>query len=388
MPMASDVQFSVIKYLYSVSGCRQCNVRDASDNMSESSQISRIQRKRLWPWGVRLVVGLALLVFVFSRGVSLARVMEILGEGNPWRVGFALGVAVVGELLTAYKWSVLMRVIGGMLPPLVAIRASFIGMFYNNFLPGSVGGDIVRVLMISRYAGGKARAVASTFMQRNTGLAGLFFFGIPAAFLWPMRVELPLEIEVPEGAGWLLDTRVWMVGAAMGYCGVNIALFSRRMYGGIWAFLQRLAGMDGVVGGPEKKLRVGLMRPVGYLLEKLRRVHTELHGFRFWLGVPLLISVFTQLVDIFMVWNLAEGLGLGVPFYVLLGAVPVVTLANLIPVTVNGIGLREAMYVALLVAGAGAGRDQAVALSLMHFGVIIMLAAVGGVWQWKISGRI
>lgn len=353
--------------------------------MSESSQISRIQRKRLWPWGVRLVVGLALLGFVFSRGVSLARVVEIIREANPWRLGLALGVAVVGELLTAYKWSVLVRAIGGMLPPLVGIRASFIGMFYNNFLPGSVGGDIVRVLMISRYAGGKARAVASTFMQRNTGLAGLFAFGIPAAFLWPMRVELPLGMEVPEGAGWLLDTRFWLVGAAVGYCGVNMALFSRRVYGGLWGLLQKLARLDGAGEGSETTLRkVGML--VRYLLEKLRRFHTELHGFRFWLGVPLLISVLTQLVDIFMVWNLAEGLDLGVPFYVFLGVVPVVTLANLVPVTVNGIGLREAMYVALLAAGAGVGGDRAVALSLMHFGVIITLAAVGGLWQWKISG--
>src|SRR5690606_26936878 len=100
-------------------------------------------------------------------------------------------------------------------------------MFYNNFLPGSVGGDVVRVLLIARYAGGKAKAAASVFMQRNTGLAGLFAIGIPSSFLWPRIMDWPGELINRHMTDWLHDCRVWLLAAMVGFAGVNALLFNR-----------------------------------------------------------------------------------------------------------------------------------------------------------------
>jgi uncharacterized membrane protein YbhN (UPF0104 family) len=332
--------------------------------MTESSQISNSLRHRLGPLLLRLVIGSALLVFVFTRAADLRHVVETLRQASIPRLLLALVIAATGEVLTAWKWALLVRSIGGRLPLLAAVRASFIGMFYNNYFPGSVGGDVVRVLLIARYAGGKARATASAFMQRNTGVAGLFAIGIPAAFLWPRWMELPGDFLNRPLTAWLHDARAWLIGAALGYAAVNIILFSRGAYDRLWALLHRHI----------------TWRPAGFFLDKIRRFHTELHGFRFWLAAPLAISAATQLLDIFMVWNLAAALNLDIPFHVLLVAVPLVTLANLLPITINGIGLREAMYVALLTSAA-IPPSHAVALSLMQFGVIVALAMVGGILQ-------
>lgn len=354
--------------------------------MNESSHIYSIHPRRLAPLAIRLLVGLAILAFVFSRGADLNQVSQIIKNANPAHILLVLLIAIAGEILTACKWTLLIQYIGGKLPLLDGVRASFIGMFYNNFLPGSVGGDIVRVLLVARHAGGKARALASAFMQRNTGLAGLFVIGIPAAFLWPVRLELPNEFQLTR-LEWLRDCRFWLLTAVVGYGAVNLALFSRQTYSFIWNIFQRTAGHPDQPSAIRQSRKSLLLTPLTYLFQKLRRFHTELHGFRYWLTAPLVISAITQLIDIFMVWNLSQALSVPIPFHILLVAVPMVTLANLIPITINGIGLREAMYVALLTASDSVMPSQAVALSLMHFAIIITLSAIGGLWQWKFSGQ-
>ncbi len=317
--------------------------------------------------GIRLAVGFGLLAFLFMRHADLQQVWKLIAGSSGSHLLFALFIAISGEVITAYKWRLLVSHIGGNLPILTAVKASFIGMFYNNLFPGSVGGDIARVLLIARHAGGKARATASAFMQRNTGLAGLFAIGIPAAYIWPRHLDLPTKsaLNLPE---WMLDVRTWLVGAAIGYAAINTILFSQLAYHRLWSLVR----FERSHPAPSR-----IHHFFNTFMRKLQRFHTELHGYHFWLPLPLVISAFTQLVDICLVYTLAQALGLNVPFHVLLVAVPVVTLANLAPVTVNGIGLREAVYVALL-HSAGVSANQAVALSLLHFATITMLAAMGG----------
>lgn len=327
--------------------------------------------KNYWGMGVRLSVGIALLVFLFSRHADIQQVWQLIARSDVWLLLFALFLAVGGEIITAYKWRRLVDHIGGNLPIPHAVRASFIGMFYNNFFPGSVGGDIVRVLLIAREAGGKARATASAFMQRNTGLAGLFIIGIPSAIFWPRHIEWPGGLKFPAAMYWLTDCRVWLFGALTGYVAVNMILFSQAFYGRIWKII------DIEETHPNRSRPHRILRKI---LQKIQRFHMELHGYRYWLPLPLIISAVTQIIDVYLVYNLGAALGISVSFPVLLVTVPMVSLANLAPVTINGIGLRETMYVALL-HSAGVSASEAVALSLLQFAVITTLAAMGGVLQ-------
>src|SRR5690348_2799324 len=121
------------------------------------------------PQIARLATGLALLAFLLLRQADLTHVLTTLRQASLPHLLLALLLALTSEIITAIKWTQLIRHTGGRLPLPKAIRVSLIGMFYNNFFPGSVGGDIIRILHITREAGSKARAAASTFMQRNTG---------------------------------------------------------------------------------------------------------------------------------------------------------------------------------------------------------------------------
>jgi hypothetical protein len=74
-------------------------------------------------------------------------------------------------------------------------------------------------------------------------------------------------------------------------------------------------------------------------------------------------------------------LGLTIPFGNFCVFVPAITLASLAPVTINGLGLRELGYLVLL-ENTGATAEQAVGISLLHFGYLLSLGFVGGVTHW------
>lgn len=333
-----------------------------------------------WWLALRIATGLALLGFVFSRGASIKEVAAALAGASPARLVFAVAVAVTGELVTAVKWKLLIASAGGRLPLGKAVRTSFVGMFYNNFFPGSVGGDIVRALMVARYAGGKASAAASTFMQRNTGLAALFFVGIPAAVVWHRQMNLPDVVWQNSLRAVVASPLLWLGAASVGYAAVNMVLFSRRLYAGVWRYLHKITGAEpcSYAGRGLWRVKAALGRAAKGGFKKLQRFHQELHGYPFWQGGPLALSVVSQLLDIFLVWNLAQALSIRVSLTDLLVVVPMVTLANLLPVTINGIGLRETMYLALLT-GVGVAPSEAVALGLAQFGVVLLLSASGGI---------
>jgi uncharacterized membrane protein YbhN (UPF0104 family) len=96
------------------------------------------------------------------------------------------------------------------------------------------------------------------------------------------------------------------------------------------------------------------------------------------LGVSLLISLVNQLLYISVTWVLAEGLMLHIPLIYFLLFVPVITLVSMIPISLNGMGLREYAFMSLL-GGIGIAPASCVALGLLSSAFIILSSLPGGV---------
>jgi len=317
--------------------------------------------RRIMSLVARSAGAILFLLWVFTRMADFKQTLQVISGASIGVAAVALGCALAGELTTAYKWVLLVRVSGGMLPFYQAVRASFIGMFYNNFLPGNVGGDLARVLVIRPWAGSKAAAAAATFMQRATGLGGLLLVAICAASLWPFQIK---QWRAWGPASWPIT---WFLVTAIGYVFACLVLFNGKIYHLTWK-----AGM-----AEERENFPSIMhRIVHSLLVRVRRLHHELHAHNPAAPGPLLISVITQLFDTLFVFLLALSLGIQAPFYVFLSAVPLISLASLLPITLNGIGLREAAYISML-ASAGVAPEAAAGLSLLQFAVILLFSATG-----------
>jgi len=310
-----------------------------------------------WPVVIRAAIAAALLLLVFRVFANFGDTLAQLKSARPEVLLAGLAIALVGELVTAYKWRLLARHVGAELPISTAYRVSLIGMFFNNLLPGSVGGDVARLLLVARHFGGRVRAAASVFMQRNTGLGGLLLVGNVACWLtWHSQGAAKAQ-GLPGHPG------VWLAMVTAGYLGVNSVLVSTGLYRMVWGWIEEWPNRFGACG-----------KVAGIL----RRLHEEVLPYRtYWLA-PLSISVISQLVDCTLVYTAARALRLEIPYYLFLVAAPLVSVAALLPITINGIGLREIGYI-LLLTGNNVSREAAAGIGLIQFGYIAVLSAVGGV---------
>ena len=341
-----------------------------SDNNNRSSDWkvhpskSVNQRKMAkFTFGLKLLFGICLLALIFRFAADLrSTVKEIRAAKIGWLM-VAIIVAIAGELLTAFKWKLLLNYVGEHLPLKHAIKASFVGMFYNNLLPGSVGGDIARALHIASHVGGKARAAASAFMQRNSGMGGLLLVANFASWIWFSQVSIGKSISSPFN-----KPAFWFAAASVGYISINCILMLNSLYLLIWQRGVRLIDRQGN--------RPRLLK----ILNLLHKLHLEVQMYRSYWTISLAISIATQLIDCTMVFMLAQAIGLSIPYFMFLIVVPLVTLAAMTPITFNGIGLREMAYV-LLFSGTVLSNEKLVGLSLLQLGMTAFLSTMGGIVQ-------
>ena len=261
-----------------------------------------------------------------------------------WRwVAAAIALAVVDRALNAYRWLVLLRPVaaGASLRLAGILRVFFVSTFVGTFLPGSVGGDAVRAVALSRQGVAMADSVASVLVDRVFGTlsillvgAGTVWFAPPSAFVWLAPVTVALAV----------------VAAA----GVLFGLFDDRA--------ERLA--TGLLG----RLTRGKLHKAGTnLLRSLRR-YAHSPGA---LWNVLVSSIAVQGLRIVQAWMLGLSLGLDPGFTTYLVYIPVILVVMMLPISVSGIGTSQAAFVWLF--AASVSEEGAFALSVLF----VALGAVG-----------
>lgn len=309
---------------------------------------------------LRLAVSGLLLSWVFTRQADLNSAWRQLAGAKVGYVAGGFGLFALGEFLTILKWRLLLASQGVRCRLLFLTRAMLVGEFYSMFLPTSVGGDVVRIALTRTAAGSASVAASAALMQRNSGMGGLLVLALVAASLEP------IQLGVFHGPWALLDDlRFWFGGVAVAYASVNAVLMSETVYRWIWSRRAR---------------RDRWPRLVDRVLSFSDRFHRSTQQLRSVFPAALGISVATQLLDCGMGWLAAKAIGAEISLSQACIFVPAATLTSLLPVSLNGIGVRELSYVALC-QRIGLKAEQGIALSTIHFASLLGLAFLGGLWH-------
>jgi uncharacterized protein (TIRG00374 family) len=253
-----------------------------------------------------------------------------------WLLAVALYAAT--QVVSSLRWRLLAGPLGFRQPLGRFTTFYFVGMFFNLVLPTSVGGDVVRAWYLDGGSGRKWPAFLSVFADRASGLLMLIAIALVAAVGSP--------IDLPPRVAWA----VYGIGAgaALGLLGLFVVTrFSapRTEY---------------------PVLRLGWRGRADRLLAFVRDARAALlPGPRVFV-VTTLLSVAVQAANVIVLWLVGLALGLDVPasYYGILA--PVVTLLTLLPVSLNGMGVREWGMV-LLLAPLGVGAAPATALAFLWF---------------------
>jgi len=306
-------------------------------------------------------VGAGLLAYA---GWSLRdRVAESLGNLPLPAVAWAAAIYAGGQVLSAWRWGLLVAPLGTRPPLRRLVEVYFVGMFANLFLPGTVGGDGIRALGVAREAGGGARGFASVFLDRDVGLGGLIAFAMAANTVEHFTVTL----------GGEKVRLLWVCLVLLaGWVGANLFLLSRRAR-------RRVAGEEGG-SGLGARLRAQVARFMGAVAVYREHPHTVAAAF--------LVSLAYQASEVACVVLLAWSMGS--PALALVSPlafavfIPLIAVATMAPVTVAGIGVRELAYVGLF-AQVGVEKQEAVALSVAYFVVVVLASLPGGI-VWLVRG--
>lgn len=242
----------------------------------------------------------------------------------------ALALHLVCQLLCCVRWMWLSRPLGFEQPLGRFTSIYFVGMFFNLFLPTSVGGDAVRAVYLANGSGRVMPAVLSVLLDRISGVVVLIGLACIAAAYSP--VDLPAQFRLV----------IFGIGTCAGLGLLSLPLLVQ---------LSRML--------PAKNKLRRFIRRIRDSVRLLRSRPGILFG-------TTLLSVVVQVLNVVLVALIGLALQLDVPLVYYGVAVPMVTLATLIPISLNGMGLREAGMV-LLLGPAGASAASAVSLAFLWF---------------------
>jgi uncharacterized protein (TIRG00374 family) len=302
-------------------------------------------RARVLVFG-KLSLGLALLGFLIAKS-DPSSLLENVYSLDLIFVLVVLVLPHVAMWLSCVKWQLLLAELGIMASVRHLFALYMIGSFFNNFLPTMVGGDVVKAYQLGREAGDPASVIAATFMERFVGLAALVSL-LPLVLLQKNVIEA-VPILVPL-----------VFGVIVGYLMVLCLVFS--------SFPQRLPGA---------KSNLGLVRRLSPLLEKARRQVRLFRHCGWALLASYLISLLFYLVTATGSWAAARSTGADVGFDYVLSVVPVILLAGLLPISLNGLGITESGYVVFL-GLAGVSTVDALTMALLVRLRVFLTAILGG----------
>jgi len=227
-----------------------------------------------------------------------------------------------------------------------ACNLTFVGYFFNNFLPTSVGGDIVKAMCAARVTKNTVVSVTSVLMDRIFGL--FTFILIPSISLLFFMRDINNR--------WV-PVIVYSLLAASLLC---FFLIFNRSVARKFHFIETLLN----------RFKLG---------KKMREIYNGLNDFKNHKQVVLyamLLSVIGQSVSILVLYLMARALGSNTDLVYFFLLVPVVHLVSMLP-SLNGLGIREGAYTYFL--APYMGRESAFALGILWLGLLILLSIIGGV---------
>jgi glycosyltransferase 2 family protein len=135
--------------------------------------LERCQTIGQWMFALAKLVVSAGLIWWVMRSINLSQLWQSLNELSAQALGLASAVFVLHVLVVAWRWHRIVRMLGGVLPIWQSVKWVFVGLFFNQALPTSVGGDAIRIWSLHSLGSARGAAFSSVAVERVTGVAAL-----------------------------------------------------------------------------------------------------------------------------------------------------------------------------------------------------------------------
>lgn len=311
----------------------------------------KINKKFLF--SIKLIVSIGLITYLIFL-VDWSRAFKILKGAQIVYLVIGFLLWIFGIFFASLRWHIILKDNNVEFPIFKSYKAYLRGMFYNIFLPGVVGGDVVRVGICTFQTECKlATATSSVLIER--------IFGILSLFIFLLVVYTIFFDKVLAGIGVRPVRYLMLIGLFF----LVIIIFSVLLR---HKLMKWLSGRD-----LNKLLSFFYVSIEAFCSVRLRTL----------LIVLLLSSVF-QSFDIFSCFIFGKALGIELPLPVFFGVVPLVYFATVMPISLGGLGVREGTFVFLL-SKFGVGTTEVITLSFLAYFNRVIYGIIGGIVEFMES---
>ena len=281
----------------------------------------------------KVVLSLTLLAWCLSN-VQLVQLVPLLADARVAVLLALIPLIALEAAAGAWRFKLILDTVH-ILPLSTHFAHYFVASYFNVLLPSSMGGDAVRVVMLKRTGADIAPATLMVFVDRVLGVLSLLTIALCAMFV----AELPAPLE-----RFVLVSFIAVAIAGLALAFGYRAIVSRTPS---WAWLEKtLSNLRGVRIAPRA------------------------------LFLSAAMSFVFQVLTIAFTSVIAVGLRLDVSMTQVFALVPITWLATMIPLSIGGLGIREASFTVLF-GLVGVSPTAALALSLGTYAVFVVMALIG-----------
>jgi len=290
----------------------------------------------------------ALLIWFLLHRIPLQKIIDSLAKVNFWLLGLAFLLAGLGKVISSLRWRYLLSVQEIHVPFSVLFSSLLVGYFFNNFLPSTIGGDAVRAFDVARYSRRNMASAVTVITERVMGILALATIALIAAL-----------------AGYHLIRTIGQVF-------LIVVFFFLASVGGFYLVTHR-AFVERIV----RLVRRGKLEKIAKKINDAYASFCYMRDRRGVLFKTFLISALLQVNVLLYYYVISLALQLEVSIFYFFCIIPIVLVVLQLPISINGIGVRESLYVFFL-GLVGVSGPAAIAFSWIDFGMTVVMGLAGG----------
>ena len=320
--------------------------------------------KHIFIFALKILLTVIPAYFVYKNIVSspdfgLDDLVSLWTDIKVFPIFLAIFCMLISHFTGCMQWQVLLKKQEISLSFTHLLKLYFVGLFFNNFMPGNIGGDVKKIYDI-RMQGGQdsiGAGLTATFFDRLFGLFFLTVLALGVGFLFFIHDNSQRVFLIPS---------LWTF---FGFCFLFACLFSKR--------LGKLLAKGAKIIFPEK------------IYLRLLRMQNRFQYFRTWnlWGKIFLLSTITQILRVLVHYfcGIAIGIDIAVSWYFFY--IPLVAIVSALPISIGGFGPRELLAQSLF-AKIGVSNLNSVFVQLIAYFVGLLLSFIGVVFFFTDTGKI
>ncbi len=316
---------------------------EANESINKSSRSKRIINTI-----IKTLVSAALIYWIL-RGTNFKEIFNAIGFADFVLIASAFLLHFVGYYISALRWKILLKAQNVDSNIWYLIKSYMVAIFFNNILPSTVGGDLVRAYDSYRAGKSKSGAVAVIFVDRFLGLFALMIFAFTAVFF-----ASQISSRVPYLSFWVV----------LGFIAMALV---------IWIIFFPAKKLSDFIS----KIKIPFSAKLQRILEKIIKAFWAFKGQKSVLLKALGLSFILQANVVTYYFLISTSLEFSIPYYNFFLIVPLAIFIMMLPISINGIGLRENAFFFFLASFAIAKPD-AIAFAWIEYGILLIQGILGG----------